>query len=302
MNKKPILSAKLFSALSLALTAAAGVLFTVMFSVMMVKLYEPDVHYFKLDTPWFDLLVAGVVIFGAAVALLSLLMKKGDLPTDNKIGVAVTVAGILAGAGMLYYALTDLRAILSSEIWSETAGYVSGTGALFANRFNTVRTLSDIFAVTAALYFLLPAFKSRPAHPARVVCGFGGVVFFIFRLLVLYYDVSTPINSPVRMFDQMATVAAMLFLVYELRFLLSDPRPRIYVPIAAVSFVMMLSHAVSQMIAIFKVEGMIASLGACVFELLLAVYIFAGLSSYLVSCIRPAQNEPAEAETVSTKE
>ena len=122
-------------------------------------------------------------------------------------------------------------------------------------------------------------------------------LFFIFRLLVLYYDVTTPINSPLKMLEQMATVAAMLFIVYEMRFLLCDPRQRAYVTVSILAFILLAAHSTSQIIASCFIAGMpysTANMISLFFELMLAVYIFAGLVSYLTACKFYAPEDPVE--------
>jgi len=293
------ISRKLYSILSLIVSAIAGTGLAVAMSVMMLRFYDTDVHYFMHDTPWFGLTVSAVIVVAVSAAVLALTQKKDGLPTEHRIGLGVICTGVLAAAAMLHFGITDIRALLTTEMWTQSGGYISGSAVLFADRFNTVRTVTAVFAIVSAVYLALPAFTRGTKRPLRVIFGIGVEVFFIFRLLVLYYDVTTPLNSPVRMFDQMATVAAMLCFIPEMRFLLSDARPRLYVPLASLAFVMLFSHSVSQTVALFSLDGMVGSLGVCIFEFFLAIYIFANLVSYLAACTKyePGENTVEIQET-----
>ncbi len=283
-SQKKSLSLRLYSTLSLILACTAP-LFAAALSIMMVTLYEPDVHYFKNDTPWFGLLVGALIAVIAAAFLLSLTQKKGSLASEYPYaGKAELSASIIAGFALLIFAVSEFRTVLFTDIYNASHEYVTGTARLFAGRFNSVTTVSAIFAVIGAVYFLLPVFSRSEKKNARVCLGCALTVFFIFRLLVLYYDIATPINSPLKMFDQISIVAVMLYIILELRFLLGEPKPRLYVPLATVAFIMLAAHSTSQIIASIFLSINEISIFTMILELGLALYIFANLVGYLTIC------------------
>lgn len=290
--KKKNLSRKSYSLISLILACTAP-LFAAALSVTVVKFYETDVQYFKLDTPWFGVLVGALIIVGIAAFALSLTQKKDSLPDSYPFGGTAPVsASVIAGVTLLLFAFGELRILLNTEVYNAGYEYVTGFARLFANRFNTVSAIAAICAIIAAVYFLIPALTRYSKRNIRVVFGFAVVIFFILRLLVLYYDTATPINSPLRMFDQMANVSAMIFFVYELRFLLDDPKPRLYIPFAVLAFIMLATISTAQIIGSIFLEGFTFSLYAMIFELALALYIFANLTGYLAICKNYAYVKP----------
>ncbi len=283
-SQKKSLSLRLYSTLSLILACTAP-LFAAALSIMTVALYEPDVHYFKNDTPWFGVLVGALIAVIIAAFTLSLTQKKGSLAGEYPYaGKAELSASIIAGVALLIFAVSELRSVLFTDVYDASRESVPGTARLFAGRFNSVTTVCAIFAVIGAVYFLLPVFYGSGKKNAHVFLGCMLTVFFIFRLLVLYYDVTTPINSEIKMFDQIAIVAAMLYFVYELRFLLGEPKPRIYVPIAITAFIMLATHSTAQIVASIALSINEVSVFTMLMELALALYIFANLVGYLTVC------------------
>ncbi len=295
-SQKKSLSAKSYCTAALALACTAPV-FAAALSIMTVLLYEPDVHYFKNDTPWFGVLVGVLIAVIAAITILSLLQKKDSLAPDHPFaGKAELSASLIAGVALAAFAISELRYVLFTDIYLPTGDLVPVASRLFAGRFNSVTSVSAILALVGAVYFILPLLCRSCKNGTRVALGCLLTVFFIFRLLVLYYDVSTPINSELKMFDQITVVAAMLYFVYELRFLLGEPKPRIYVPIAITAFIMLATHSTAQIVASIALSINEVSVFTMLMELALALYIFANLVGYLTVC-KHYEPSPAPVET-----
>lgn len=283
-SQKKKLSLKDYSFGSVIL-ACSALIFAVMLSVMMLTVYEPDVHYFKNSSPWFSIFVWAVIAVGVAAVILAFTQKKGSLPCSYPTDAAYSRAvSAIAGALLLGSAVSDMLSILGKDAYTSFGQPVSGISRLFTGRFNCVSSVAAILALIAAIYFLLPVFSDKASNNVRIILGCVLTVFFIFRLLVLYYDVATPINSPVKMLEQMAVVSAMLFTVYEMRFFLGEPKPRSYVVVSTVAFILLASHSTSQIVADIFVAEMIPVGFTVFFELAFAIYIFANLMSYLTVC------------------
>ncbi|MBQ4055025.1 MAG: hypothetical protein IJD17_04865 [Clostridia bacterium] len=286
-SQKKKLSLKNYSLCSVIL-ASTALLFAIMLSVMMLTVYEPDMHYFKYASPWFSIFVAAVIAVGVIAVILAFTQKKGSLPTSYPTsGRYNRAASILSGFWLIGYAVKELVDILTKGVYSAQGQPVSGISRLFTGRFNSVSSVAAIIGIIGAFYLLLPFVSATMTNNTRIIFGCVLTVFFIFRLLVLYYDTITPINSPIKMLEQMAVVGAMLFTVYEMRFLLGEPKPRSYVVISTLSFILLASHSTSQIIASCFLSGMPYSatyMPSLFFELLFAIYIFSGLISYLTAC------------------
>ena len=275
-QKKSLISQRTYRLLSGILLLTAPV-FAAARTVMMLTIYEPDAQYFKYRSPWptvFSACLAAVVL---AAVVFSCFLRSEDLPAAYpERSSAHVFSALLAGLMMIVNTVYCFIRPATVSVSSEASGYLQ--------RFTSVNTVTLVLSGFVVLYMFFSAFPGLASRNVRTVLGFGVTVYFISRLLALYYDVSSPINSPVRIIDQLACVAAMLFFIGETSLIVGGPKPRYFVPAGTAAILLLLSSSVSWLVSaankIFEFDS--ASIFYFVM-LALALYITVRLLTYLYS-------------------
>ena len=265
-TEKRMKAVRLMTVIMLALGAAAAIAYC----VMAILLFEPDIRYFKYGAvPVVIYVVFAVVFCVCAFVLGGVTPKNAELADYNgRRGVYGIAQSALAGLAAAAIAVWEIQEALRFSSLPEAIG-----DADIYKRYSIVLGIAVITGVFAVIYFALCAIPGGKLDRVRSAFGFVTVLFFVARLLVLYYDVSAPINSPLRIIDQMANVSGMLFVTAEIRFRLGDPRPRFYRSISIIAVHLLAAASITRIA--LKIGGIIdfeMPAFAYVFELLLAAY------------------------------
>jgi len=118
-------------------------------------------------------------------------------------------------------------------------------------RLNAFVKIQCVLSLAVFAYFMLTAFSIGKHAKIKSVLGILTILWHVVFLLVIYFDMSKPINSPIKMMFQFAVLVSMIFMVYELRFLLGMARPRMYMATALASIVVISSAAIPMTIGAF---------------------------------------------------
>ena len=196
-----------FSLLYTAIGLACAVLAIALRSVNLFFFFDAEIGYhtsgalLPLLTNIF--LVLTVVCFAVCAILW---FRKADLGYPKGTPVAVRVAALPAAAGFLF------RAVFV---------YLNRTeGDKFA-------FLSLLTGIAGAGYFLLLAVNHRQ-ESFRILSGFCAIVHLVFSLATSYFNIFIQMNAPDKLIFQLGCLGGMLFLINELRALISRPRPTLY--------------------------------------------------------------------------
>lgn len=296
--KKSLMPKSGFRASLTALICASLPLAAVLTAAMMT-VFEADVQYFKANAAMPAAFRAAEIILCAAAFLIPFAMTNDDLPQRAGSPDPVTVFAALAAAIFLAaLAVTDVRAVIErrSDI---TQSLLSADATGFAHRLNIVTVPCVAAAAVSCVYFVVTAIRPS-ARKLRGWLGIGVPAFFIFRLLMLYYDTSAPINSPVKILDQLAGAAALLFSVGNLRAVVSASRPRFFYRWGAITVLLMLPSAVSQ-IVYMAADGTAKSVSGFYpfVQLAFALYAAARVISSLFAR-EPLIPDPVDVQSVPT--
>lgn len=263
-TKKPAVP-KLFFMITCVLTVTAILIQTVLF----INYYDENLNLYKTE-------ITGIPkIFYMAIFISSLFCaasyfaineneRTKILPTTDRF---VVFASILSGF--------QLSAAVLFNIYYYLTRIYTGITLL--------RIAVLITAVPAAAYFIVTAFARRPKEKALIICGFFTIIWAALYLMCVYFDMSSPLNSPVRILEQLSLIIIMLYFVFEVRFLLLKPRPRLYLPVSLLSVLFIYLSSVPDLILTFA--GFRASTQDTVFgitQAAVAIYITARVRSFIM--------------------
>ena len=256
---------KLFFVTASVLTIAAMVIQTLLF----IKFYDERLNLYNTE-------ISGVPgIFYTAIFIASLFCaasyfaakdneRTKILPAPDRF---VVFSSILCGF--------QLAAAVFFNIYYYMTGIYTGITLL--------RVVVLITAVPAAAYFIITAFSPKPNENILVICGFSVIIWAALYLMCVYFDMSSPLNSPVRILEQLSLITIMLYFVFEIRFLLKKPRPRLYLPVSLLAMLFISLSSVSDLILTFS--GFRSSTQDTVFGIFqaaAALYITARVRSFFM--------------------
>lgn len=105
---------------------------------------------------------------------------------------------------------------------------------IFASTIPTVPGLLTFFCIIlgalASIYFLMTALDKGGS--SRVYAGFAPVFWAALSMTEAYLNKNIAMNNPFKISQMMAMLSVMLFMVYELRFLLGRGMPRLFMALA----------------------------------------------------------------------
>ena len=183
--------------------------------------YDPLSRLFNVGYKgWSIIAMSAVAIVSAVIFAFS--TKAEDFPfTYPKKSSNFTVyASVLCGATMLLTVL--MQFVRNGEsgdslavLWNSADGGVT---------LNLLR-IDIVLAIAGCVYFLSALFKDR-VYPAAAVLT---CVWLFFYLLRMYYDMTAPLNDPLRKMTVVGICSALLFLLAEIRTAVRKPSPGFYV-------------------------------------------------------------------------
>lgn len=183
---------------------------------------------------------------------------KGVFPTLLYIAAALFLAGVVAYVFTAKRISREHRLALSpdaavsplsvclSSVLTALAFAAAGLWESFrAESFDNVALLRVIGAALAIVYFALPRKSKAP------LLSIGAHVYFFFVLVSEYFDWSVPMNSPIKLMQQIAAVCAMLALCAETLELAGKNRPLRFTVCASLAAVFGLSNGISLIFTLF---------------------------------------------------
>lgn len=227
------------------------------------------------------------LVFYIAVFVVALFCASSYFITKNNTGMKTLPA---PGRFVVFTAILggfQLGAAVLFNIYYYVTGVYSGMTSLRAAVFIT--------AVPAAVYFISTALTGNPKKNVLIICGFFTVIWAALYLMCIYFDMSSPLNSPVRILNQLSLITVMLYFIFELRYLLDKPRPRLYLPASLLAILFISLSSVSDLILTFT--GFRSSTQDTVFriaEVAVMLYITARLSSVVMKRKTPPAEQHRE--------
>lgn len=160
--------------------------------------YNEAIGHFD-GTIWFGFYVGVCLSTAAFCGILALGTKKRfavvRIPRHTITEITASVCGVLAS---------------SAAFVSFLAGFKNGTESVLG-------IVYGFFILFIILSFILNLIDSMRGTMFRLFCSFGEVLAVNLLIFREYFDLSVPINSPVRYSTVVLTCAALLFIVSEAR-------------------------------------------------------------------------------------
>lgn len=174
------------------------------------------------------------VVMAAALLLcisLPLFIKKDTLPSAAP---APTLPGLCsAGICALLFLVNFMEACLAQATLKLSTGlWLVGLLSL----------------LVAAAYFVLRFLAEKPPVQITLLCGYGAILSFALLLCFTYFDQFTPMNAPHKMGLHLSLLAAMVYLLYDLRTLAGEAMPRAAAISSGVAFVFTATVGISNLI------------------------------------------------------
>ncbi|HHT53632.1 MAG TPA: hypothetical protein GX011_01680 [Clostridiales bacterium] len=240
---------------------------TLLYGAAYLLSFEPDIGYFKstalLPVISGALTVASLgFIFSAFVTI-----PKGAIPASRvPYGHASRLAASGCALGFLGY--TAFRLLI---LGGEPA--VSPRLTLFCL----------ILGALSPLYFLPVALGTKKTPGGRVLAGFIPIFWAVITMSEAYTNKYVAMNSPIKVSFMMATLVVMLFMLYELRYLLERGFPRAFLVFTLAGILVLSVFALPTLtLAAARIYVLKTFAAAGVVCLLLGLYMSARLYDFFV--------------------
>ena len=207
---------------------------------------------FGIYLPFFLLLILGAIAL-KTVATIGFFNNRYDYFTNRTIPLIGNILIAVSIVSFIIYIIATQRSIKLIPSFSSPANYIPSAavsaalvfmilhffgvfkrGLSLSNIYDTPLTswLAIILAVLAGLsivYFVLNTIFIRTVSARRANYGLFVIIFLALYLAYLYFDQGAPINSPIKIADQLAYAFASVFFLYEVRLSLGREKWKAYI-------------------------------------------------------------------------
>jgi len=191
-------------------------IFAIVFRILArVYAYDESIGYFESNSlfPVLYYIFLGLIVllsFSALISFRKVPISDTVLTKMKQVCIAERFAGILS-------ALITLGVIgaLVCIYW------INPPSVLIADALTIFGLVTALFS---AIFFLLLAIPTRRGKAFHVICGFSLVLHNLYMLGASYFELYTPMNSPVKVLCQLTAISAIFFLLTDLRFMLDNAR------------------------------------------------------------------------------
>lgn len=214
-----------------------------------------------------------LVIYVVAVVVVFAVFKKTEYPeTPAKTSLITQILSYLCAATLLICGVNDLIAFFknSSDITH------------IASRQDTFVMWGGILSLGAVAYFVLCGIFADNSNKVKPWLGFVAVIWHIMYLLSIYFDMTNPLDNPIRLINEFALVAGMLFITVELRYMLGVAKKGFYISVSLISVTFLFASSVTGIVCMFsEIIPQTRELWGYIFELTFGVYVLSRLVAQL---------------------
>lgn len=218
---------------------------------MIEAFYENEMYTFAHGTVLPD--IFNYFIFGAVIIVFILFALMDKSCFAEEMGNASASTVVFAAATGFFALVGGLYAISQITIKDPVTEMMQQMGAVdvYAQRLNTFVKIQCVLSLAVFAYFMLTAFSVNKYSRAKSVLGILSILWHVVFLLVIYFDMSKPINSPIKVMLQFAVLVSMIYMVYEMRFMLGMGKPRMFVATSLVSVIVIAAGALPMTVCAF---------------------------------------------------
>ncbi|MBQ9802081.1 MAG: hypothetical protein IJW51_03305 [Clostridia bacterium] len=199
-------------------TAILTLIATVLRTLSLVCFTDTTGTYFTVGAPLPTIMHIVLALFALALTAYPLIALKGRVTCERAEKTPYSTAGA---------ALCALLCFLNF-ICAATVTNAMLPGVL---RFFALLTL-----LAATVYFILQTPVTKVSVTTLTVLGSLAIVSLACLVSLTYFDITTPMNAPHKTDLHLALLAAMLYLLYELRHVAGIPLPRALTACSGLAF------------------------------------------------------------------
>ena len=260
---------------------ACALVFTAFRSFLVLKYYEADVYLYAHGTVLPTVFAVLLSLFIIAVLVYCSLCKcEGYSDKLAKCSVFSRFFGLLTSAALVAVGIYDF------------IGYNEMTSQLMYVEQKQDKFIfwSCVLSFGAFIYYFIFAVVPEKLNKLKTFLGCITVVWHILYLLSVYFDMTSPLNDPIRLMNEFALVGIMMYLTVEIRYLCGIPKKGFYIGASVVAFTLLFCSSVSNLLYAICVNGSLdGNIGIFVYQFFAAGYLLTRLLSQLREQIAPAE-------------
>ena len=175
--------------------------------------YDEALHLYERDFSLPGLIYGVFFLLISAGFVFFCLQKKDSLPTEiGRVDRTCAFFSLFSGILLLAAAVYNVMRILDTppEIPS------------------TIRIFALAMTIPAACYFIASAWIAKPSRPLTSLLGMFVLCWLALYLMSVYFELDSSLKSPERILRQLGLALLMVHFLYEIRYLLGIPMPRLY--------------------------------------------------------------------------
>ena len=247
-----------------------------------------------------DIYLLTLIALGASAILLRSyaclnFFNSSTMHFDDKtaigVSVAIVIAGILAFASYFFVGEKDMKLVAVNDnaatyipagIVCISLLFMAGDKFSFVNgrNFGNNKILPGIataliaLALLSACAFFISIFIQKRENAYKAAFGLCTVLFLALYAAYLYFNAEKhPTNSPNKLIDQMAYLAAAIFFLFETRIALGRAKWRLYI-ISGMCACLLTAYSAIPSIIIYFTNGYVVSDSIAESAVTLAIFIF----------------------------
>ena len=255
------------------LLLACAVIFTAFQSFLVLKYYEADVFLYAHGTilpTVFNVLISPFII--GVLVYCSLCTCSGYSDKLANCSGVTCLFGLFASVALLAVGIFEF------------IGYNQRTSELMymTQKQDKFIFWSAVLSFGAFIYYFIFCIIPDKLNKLKTFLGCITVVWHILYLLSVYFDMTSPLNDPIRLMNEFALVGIMMYLTVEIRYLCGIPKKGFYIGASIAAFTLLLCSSVSNLLYAFCVNGSLdVNVGIYVYQFFAAGYLLSRLLSQL---------------------
>lgn len=270
--------------LAVIITAVTAVVAALAHTAVLLFSYDSSLGVYIYNGYSPVMFIAGTVIGLAAVIIAAVSVPSGACGIERvpACGTAEAFFAAMAGAAIFAYSVMNCIAAIIEIIRNlpPNSSISVIISAILSNTTAVLWIIMTLLSIPTAAYLIISAVTKTEEKPALTALGFFPVLWTAVCLLRIYFDRTSAINNPVKIFSQMALAAVMLFFLSELRIRVGKPVMRVYLAFSGAAAMLGFSYSVSLIAAYLSgVGGLSGDVLLAVVILLCAVYAFSGMAA-----------------------
>lgn len=270
--------------LAVIITAVTAIVAALAHTAVLLFSYDSSLGVYIYNGYSPVMFIAGTVIGLAAVIIAAVSVPSGACGIERVpvCGTAEAFFAAMAGAAIFAYSVMNCIATIIEIIRNlpPNSSISVIISAILSNTTAVLWIIMTLLSIPTAAYLIISAVTKTEEKPALTALGFFPVLWTAVCLLRIYFDRTSAINNPVKIFSQMALAAVMLFFLSELRIRVGKPVMRVYLAFSGAAAMLGFSYSVSLIAAYLSgVGGLSGDVLLAVVILLCAVYAFSGMAA-----------------------